>query len=469
MSAFRYQAIQLDGAPVEGVIEADDRKAALQLLGKRGLFPSKLEPVGGGRAAGAAVATSASPRTSPAGTGPKPTVEAREPMPSRGSPARERSEPRQRPGASTKSSARTEPRGPEKGQTDAPRLGGGRVKRKEITTFTRGMSALLGAAIPIPQALDGLAEEEENPVMKDAVLRIAEAVRKGVSLSDGMGEHPALFSKLYVSMVRVGEEAGALPKVMTDLADLLEHEDEVRGEVVTAVAYPIFVLGFGVVTVAVLLTVVLPRLFSMLQEMLPVLPLPTLILLKISQILHRDWPWVLLALGGTVFGLRKYLRSPNGAEAWDRAKLTLPLIGPVFRSAALGRFARTLGTLARSGVSLLPALRIVEDTIGNRVLARQVAEVAEETRGGDSLAAPLRKLEIFPKGVVQMIEVGEETGRLDEMLLKVAEIEERHMRARTKTLISLLAPVLILVVGAIVGFMVIALLLPIFKMSRAVH
>jgi type II secretory pathway component PulF len=154
---------------------------------------------------------------------------------------------------------------------------------------------------------------------------------------------------------------------------------------------------------------------------------------------------------------------------FDNAKLRLPLLGPLFRAAALGRFARTLGTLARSGVSLLPALKIVENTIGNLVLARMISQVAEETRGGDSLAAPLRKLGVFPKTAIQMISVGEETGKLDEMLLKVADIEERHMRGRAKTLISLLAPALILVVGALVGFMVIAILLPIFKMSSAIH
>ena len=163
------------------------------------------------------------------------------------------------------------------------------------------------------------------------------------------------------------------------------------------------------------------------------------------------------------------LWDPRGAENWDRVKLRLPVLGSVFRAAALGRFARTLGTLARSGVSLLPALKIVENTIGNRVLARQIARVAEDTRGGNSLATPLRKLGIFPRTVVQMIDVGEESGRLDEMLLKVADIEERQMRARTKTLISLLGPLLILVVGAVVGFIVISLLLPIFKMSQAIR
>jgi general secretion pathway protein F len=249
---------------------------------------------------------------------------------------------------------------------------------------------------------------------------------------------------------------------------LLEHEDEVRSEVLTAVAYPLFVLGFGVVTVTLLLTVVMPRLFGMLQELVNVLPLPTLVLLKISGVLVSYW-WAFLAgILGLFFGVRWYVRQPGGADLLDRGKLALPVMGGVFRSAALGRFARTLGTLARSGVSLLPALKIVENTIGNRVLARQVAQVADETRGGDSLAAPLRKLGIFPRTVVQMISVGEESGRLDEMLLKIADIEERHMRARTKTLISLLAPALILIVGALVGFMVIALLLPIFRMSRAI-
>lgn len=414
MSAFRYQAVEASGAPVKGVIEAEDRKAALGLLGKRGLFPSLLETFD----------------------------------------------------ASTEAAT---PVGETKKSWDANIRFGPRIRRKELTAFTREMGTLLGAAIPIPQALEGLGEQEENPALKEVVLRISESVRKGISLSTAMEEHPRVFSQLYVSMVRVGEEAGVLPKVMTDLADLLEHEDEVRSEVVAAVSYPVFVLGFGLLTVVVLLTVVLPRLFTMLQEMLPILPLPTLILLKVSSVLHQHWPSFLIAVVVVTVGLRRYVRSPQGAEVWDKSKLRLPVMGSVFRAAALSRFARTLGTLVRSGVSLLPALKIVEQTIGNLVLGKMIAQVAEETRGGDSLAAPLRKLNIFPKTVIQMINVGEETGKLDEMLLKVADIEERHMRARTKILVSLLAPALILVVGALVGFMVMALLLPIFKMSRAIH
>ncbi len=414
MNAFRYEAVEVNGAPVNGVIEAEDRKSALRLLGMRGLFPSSLETLG----ATAEVAT---------------------------------------PGSEAK-----------KSWTSNIRLGA-RIKRKEITAFTREMGTLLGAAIPIPQALEGLGEGEENPALREMVLKISDSVRKGASLSTAMEEHPRVFSKLYVSMVRVGEEAGVLQKVMADLAELLEHEDEVRGEVLAAVAYPAFVLAFGVFTVTVLLTFVLPRLFSMLQEMIQILPLPTLILLKISGLLHHDWLWILIGVVAATSGLWWYFRSPQGAEVWDKTKLRLPVMGGVFQAAALSRFARTLGTLVKSGVSLLPALKIVENTIGNLVLAKMISQVAEETRGGDSLAAPLRKLGVFPKSVIQMIDVGEETGKLDEMLLKVADIEERHMRTRTKTLVSLLAPALILVVGALVGFMVIAILLPIFKMSRAIH
>ncbi|HEY4414287.1 MAG TPA: type II secretion system F family protein [Verrucomicrobiae bacterium] len=416
MSEFRYQAIGSNGANVAGSITAEDRKTALQLLSKQGLSPSRLELASGPDA----VKKSTSPNLA-------------------------------KPAAGVSFSF------------------GHRVKRKDITALTREISALLGAAISIPQALDSLGEEEQNPALKAVVQQISEAVRKGAAFSVALEEHPRLFPKLYSSMVRVGEEGGVLPKVMADLANLLEHEDEIRSEVNAAIAYPLFVLLFGLGTVTVLLTVVLPRLFSMLEDMLPVLPLPTLLLLRVSGLFHHYWPELLVGVVAVIFIARWYVRTPEGAKNFDKLKLRLPLMGQVIRASALGRFARTLGTLVRSGVSLLPALKIVENTIGNSVLAAQIASVAEETRGGNSLATPLRKLGIFPGTVIQMIDVGEQTGTLDEMLLKVADIEERHMRARTKILISLLAPALIMVVGALVGFIVIAILLPIFKMSSAIH
>ncbi|HUS34954.1 MAG TPA: type II secretion system F family protein [Verrucomicrobiae bacterium] len=410
MGAFRYQAVEASGNSVNGVIEAEDRRAALQLLSTRGIFASQIEPAVNGEAKSTATASIRKPSTS--------------------------------------------------------KLGGG-IRRKEVTAFTRQLSALLGASIPIPQALEGLGEQEDNPAFRALILHISETVRKGSSLSVAMEEHPRVFNKLFVSMVRVGEEAGALPAVMNDLADLLEQEEEIRGEVVSAVAYPIFVLVFGILTVVFLLTFVLPKLFGMLSSMAKTLPLPTVILLNVSGWLHRYWPIALVVVVATVGGIFWYSRNPKGALMIDRIKLRVPLLGSVFLSSALSRFARTLGTLTKAGVSLLPALKIVENTIGNLVLANFVAQVSEETRGGDSLAGPLRKIGIFPKTVIQMIDVGEETGKLPEMLLKIADIQEREMRGRTRTLVSLLAPVMILIVGGLVGFMVIALLLPIMRMSRS--
>lgn len=445
MITFNYQAKTRDGATVSGQLEAEDRRGALQLLGRRGVFPSSLEPVATGRREGAAQVS--------AEVG--------------GAPRKETSTPTRSP---------IQPTGLREHETAGGAtsngwlgLGTRRVSRKQVTAFTRQMAALLGATIPIPQALEGLGEEEIDPALRDLLGSLSTAVRTGDSFSDALARHPASFGPLYVSMVRVGEEAGALPGVMVDLAQLMEHEDEVRSEVLSAIAYPTFVLGFGVVTVGVLLTVVLPKLFSMLQEMMNVLPWPTLVMLKVSGLLNQ-YGWVLLILGvGCIPAWRYAFRTPRGGETLDRWKLKVPMIGAMLRSAALGRFAHTLGILVKSGVSLLPALKIVESTMGNRILSRQVAEVAERTRGGSSLAAPLRELGLFPRSVVRMIAVGEETGKLADMLLKVASIEERQMRARTKTLISLLAPALILIVGAVVGFMVIAILLPIFKMSRGIH
>ena len=416
MMRFRYKAIQADGIDSDGFIDADDRRDALKRLDVQGLFPSLLE------------------------------VDQE----------------------SASSIKQVEPSSQGNATSSSFRFGSG-IKRKEVTAFTQEMAALLEAGITIPQALAAMKEEIDNPALKAVVQSLWESVHKGIALSTAMEVHQKQFSSLYVSMIRVGEEAGALHQVMQDVAELLEHEDDVRSEVVTAVAYPLFVLGFGVFTVILLLTVVLPRLFGMLNEMMDVLPLPTLVLLSVSGFAQQFWWLILLVTGGGSYGLFAYSKTPRGRLTLDRLKLRLPLLGPVFTSSATSRFARTLGTLVKAGVSLLPSLKIVESTIGNQVLSDSIAHVTEETRKGDSLAAPLGKAQLFPRTAIQMIHVGEETGKLDVMLLKVASMEEKQMRARTKTLVSLLAPMLILVVGALVGFIVIALLLPIFKMSQTIH
>lgn len=407
---FHYTAFADDGSTKSGALEAESKRDAMKHLRSQGLVATALKP------------TTAAPASAKAQADPSRTQSARR----------------------------------------------GRVGRKQISSFTRELAALLGAGIPVSQALTSLSEEEENPALADIIRDLSEGLRSGQALSEAMAAKPKLFNDLYVSMVRVGEEAGALEDVMNDLANMMEHQDEVRGEMTSAVSYPLFVLGFGFLSVAILLGFVLPKLFGMLQDMLDTLPLPTLILLSLANFLKSYGLWVLLGLVACAVPLVQYLRTPKGQMAFDRFKLAVPVLGPVVRSAALSRFAQTLGALAKNGVSLLPALKIVEDTIGNRALGAQVALVAEETRGGESLAQPLKRLKMFPATAIQMIRVGEESGTLDDMLLKVAAIEERRLRGKTKTVINLVAPTLILGVGAIIGFIVVAILLPIFNMSSAI-
>ncbi len=416
IESFRYQARDQKGTATSGVIEAQDRDGALDQLAARGLFPLALE------------------------------VDSRAVSP-----------------APTKVSARSV-------QTatgdDRAKI---RISRKEITAFTRELATLLEASIPIPRALDGLGEQNESEKLQLVIQEIGQGVRAGESLSTAMRRYPRLFPGFYSSMVEVGEEAGALDKVLSDLADLLENEDEMRGEVTSAIAYPCFVLGLGFVTTFVLLAFVLPRLFGMLESMVDVLPLPTRVLLAVAEFFDAYWIAVVCTLVGGVIALRWYTLTLTGAFRWDRLKLNLPVLGSLFRASALGRFARMLGTLERSGVPLLRGLEVVRDTVGNHVVSQTVDTVTEETRGGDSLASPLRKAGLFPPTMIQMIAVGEETGQLDTMLLRVADMQERLLRGRSRAVISLLGPILILAVGAVVGFIVIALLLPIFQMSQALN
>ncbi len=449
VASFQYQAVTSDGSTKSGQIEAADRRAALRVLTDRGLFPSKLVPsTRGGRAfAGTAAAERIAGDATPA----SPVTTAPAATPATSAPAA----PAARP--ATSPDALGEP------------VAIGRISRREITAFTRELATLFEATIPIPKALATLGEQEENESLKRVVDDIASRVRRGQSFSGALEQYPKHFPKLYTSMIEVGEESGRLAEVMADLATLREDEDEMRSEVASAIAYPAFVLFLGLVTAFILLAFVMPGLFKMLSGLGNVLPAPTRILLAVSAFFQNYWWLVLVGVVGGAFGLRAWLKSSDGRATWDRWKLKLPVLGGLFRALALGRFARTLGTLEASGVSLLPALEIVKNTVGNVYVSQRIEEVAEGTRGGDSLAAPIRRLDLFPPTMVQMIAVGEETGRLGTMLLQVAAIQERLMRSRARTLISLLAPVLILFVGAMVGFIVISLLLPIFRMSQGLQ
>ncbi|MFN0057966.1 MAG: type II secretion system F family protein [Planctomycetota bacterium] len=433
MQTFRYKAVAADGQAARGTLEASDRRGALDALSARGLFPSLLE----------STASDAAPAAS--------TTTAIAPAPP--SPVR---------------AVAVETRAKSPAVFDIP-AGEGRISRREISSFTRQMATLLGAIIPIPSALEGIAEQEQNAALKSLLTQAASDVRRGVSFSAALSSYPRHFPPLYISMVEVGEESGQLAPVLDDLGTYLEEQDAVRGEIKSAVAYPLLVMTLGVATTFVLLTFVMPRLLGLLDGMSDGLPAPTRALLALSAFFQSYWLALLGVVAVGTFAARAYFRTGPGALWWDRRKLRLPVLGKLFTAAALARFARTLGTLHRAGVSLLRALDIVRNTVGNRFLAAQVDFVAEEARGGDSLARPIQKLELFPPTMVQMIKVGEDTGQLDTMLLKVAAIQEAQVRVHSKTLTSLLGPLLILAVGVVVGFIVISLLLPIFQLSQSMR
>ncbi len=436
MASFRYKAVGTDGRTAGGVIDAPDRRNALDLLSSRGLFPSSLEADESSNATTASVTP--------------PTVSAR-------------------PTASTRRATETAESPPKRAVAPStPRKVGehGRVSRKEISGFTRQMSTLLAATIPIPRALDGLAEQESSEALASVIQTLSSDVKRGEPFSRSLTQYPKLFSTLYSSMVQVGEESGQLDSVLEELADFLEDQDEMRGEMMSAIAYPSFVLGLGVLTTVVLLTFVMPRLLGIMTDLTDALPLPTRILLGVSQYCSQWWHVTLVGLVIAGVAGYRWAITDHGSLLIDRWRLSWPIFGRLFKAAALARFARTLGTLHRAGVSLLRALEIVRNTVGNRYVADRIDDIAEDTKGGDSLAVPIKRLGLFPPTMIQMISVGEETGRLDDMLLKVATIQEKEMRAQSRALISLLGPVLIVAVGALVGFIVIALLLPIFQISQ---
>ncbi len=343
--------------------------------------------------------------------------------------------------------------------------GWNRVRARDLLIFTRQLSTLIASGLPLDRSLSvltGLSTKEE---LKEAASQILRAVQQGKSLAEALDEYPKIFPPIYVSLVRAGEIGGFLETSLQRLADYLERSQEVRDEVKSALVYPFVLVLVGGISIAVLLTYVLPKFFIVFGDLGQTLPISTRVLLGISYGL-RDYWWVLLFAGGAIwFGLRRYIHTPQGHFEWDRWKLRVVLLGELVRKREVAQFARTLGTLLKSGVPLLMALDIVQDVAGNQVISRAVKEVQAGVREGQVIANPLGKTGVFPVLSMQMISVGEETGRLDEMLMRVAEYYERETYNQIKQLISLLEPVLIALMGLAVGFIVISILSAVFSIN----
>ncbi|MFQ5796860.1 MAG: type II secretion system F family protein [Candidatus Bipolaricaulia bacterium] len=339
------------------------------------------------------------------------------------------------------------------------------VRRRDITFFTRQLSDLLEAGLTLMRALNVIRDQTENPRLQEILGDLVSQVRDGKSFSDALAVYPKVFPPIYVSMVRSGEVGGILGGVLSRLADFSEKEEELQGKVRAAMAYPALILLVGMGTVAVLLIFVVPKLVLLFQDVGQVLPLPTQILIAVSRGVAQYWWWGLLIAGlGGFLGRRQ--RLPKGTRlAIDRIKLRLPVWGTLIKKVEIARFARSLSTLLSHGVPILQAMQSVFQATGNELLKSELQRIGEQLKGGTTLSQGMRQSRIFPSLVINMVSVGEEAGSLDRSLIKIADTYEREADRAMKMMTALVEPVMILVMGSVVGFIVVSMLLPIFQID----
>jgi general secretion pathway protein F len=353
------------------------------------------------------------------------------------------------------------------GRSWLPARGAGRIRQAELLALTQQLATLFEAGLPLDRALSILEELAPSPRVRVIVADLLRSVRGGSSLSDALGKHhPRPFSRLFINMVRAGEKGGVLEVSLRRLAEFLEARAAFREAILAALAYPLVITTVGAGAIVFLLTFVIPRFATIFADLGQAIPLPTQILLNVSAAAQSYW-WiaagVIVAAG---LGWRMWTASPEGRLAWDQTVLQLPLVGTITMKVETARFARTLGTMLKSGVPVLGAMAVVGDMMTNQAVGRWVERVADSVKRGGTISAGLTEHGRFPALAVHMVRVGEETGRLEEMLLKVAETFETDVRADLKRVIGLLEPAVILAMGIIVAFIVVAMLLAIFSINE---
>jgi len=345
---------------------------------------------------------------------------------------------------------------------------GPRVKQQEIHVATRQLATLLGAGIPLVPALNGLIEQTTNKSLKTIITQIKESVNEGNSLTSALAEHPRLFSKIYVNMVRAGEASGSLDVVLERLAEFGERQQALHSRIKAALIYPIFMALVGTVVLFLLITFIVPSITKVFSDRNQILPLPTIILIKISSFLQSYWWLVLLLLIVLVLGIRLFIQRPKGRRIWDKLKLTLPVLQDLNIKIAAASMGRTLASLLQSGVPLITSLQIVKNILNNVLLAEVMDEATEELEKGKSLSGILRGNKYFTPMLVQMIAVGEQSGALEKMLEKAADSYEKEVESKILAMTSMIEPVMILAMGLVVSFIVISILLPIFEMNQLI-
>jgi type IV pilus assembly protein PilC len=344
----------------------------------------------------------------------------------------------------------------------------GRVKLKDVAVFSRQFSTMINSGLSMLRSLYILAEQTESKPLAEIVSQVRIDVERGSSLSAALAKHPKAFNRLFVAMVRAGEAGGVLDSVLARLATTIEKQVELNRKVKSAMTYPAVVSVLVLVMVSAMLLFVIPMFQNIYGQLGGTLPAPTLILIKISAFVRQFW-WVVV-LGGiaSVWGFRRWINSEEGRKQWDTIKLRMPIFGGLTRKTALARFGRTLSALVRAGVPILEALDIVCETAGNWVVAEAVRDTAQSVKHGEPLSRKLEDHPVFPPMVVQMMNVGEETGALDEMLDKIADFYDQEVEATVNAMTSLIEPLLIVVMGVCIGGMIIALYLPMFNVINLI-
>ena len=344
-----------------------------------------------------------------------------------------------------------------------------KVKTKDIAIFSRQLSTMVNSGLTLIRALTILDEQTDSAVLKRVLGDVRTTVEQGSSLSAALEAHPTVFSNLYVSMVRAGEVGGALDETLVRLADTLEAAVRLRSKVKSAMAYPLVVLILIVVIVTGMLVFVVPIFEGMYADLGGTLPAPTQLLIAISAILTGFWWMLLLVLIGSIVGFKRWKKTESGLAAWDRFKVKLPVFGQLVRKIAISRFARTFAVLSRTGVPVLQTLDIVSSTSGNWLMSEATKDIQASVKRGDSLVSPLHRHQIFPPMVTHMMAVGEETGALDTMLAKVADFYDSEVEDTVNAMTSLIEPLLIVVMGVVVGGILISLYLPMFNIANLIQ
>lgn len=339
------------------------------------------------------------------------------------------------------------------------------ISLEDLILFSRQFSTLVSAGIPLLTGLDSLAEQSENKRMKEVINTIRNDIKGGSSLTDAVARHPKVFSALYVGMIHAGESAGTLDEILDRLATLTEHEKDTRARIKAATRYPKMVVTAISVAFIVLVTFVIPRFATMFTKFGGTLPLPTKVMISLNHVIHHYWYLILTVTAAIILAFHWYINTEKGRLRWDSLKIRIPIFGPFFLKIAMSRFTYIFGILMRSGLPILQTLEIASTTIGNTIISRAIERLKQSVKEGKGLSSPLKESKVFTPMVIQMISVGEESGKMDEMLGRISDYYDLEVEYTIKNLSTLIEPILIFFLGTMVLFMALAIFLPMWDMA----